>query len=482
MANKIQVKRSAVAAKIPTTGDLDLGEIAINTFDGKMFIKKDNGTASIVEIGGGSGSGDVVGPASATDNAIARYDGTTGKLIQNSTVTINDDGTIGGANGIELDISPTNAPTATGSIAWDVGDGTPYVVLNADVSLQLGQENVAKVYNGSGATITKGKVVAVSGAQGQRPSVVLADADSEALSAPTLGITTENIANGAEGFVCTFGLLRGIDTSAFTAGQPIYLSSTAGDFTATKPVAPQHIVALGWVVKVNASSGEIFININNGWELDELHNVLITTPVTGNLLAYDGTASVWKNTNTIQAATTFQAGDAIRSEAAATQDAIVIAGRTGGTNSYAVTLTPDSLASNTTLTLPNITDTVTTNTATQTLTNKTIVNATITNYTETRFTANSGTAITLDLANGTMQDITLTGNVTITMPTVIAGKSFILMIRSGAGSYAVTWSTVKWPSGTAPTVTTTASRLDIYSFFCDGTNWYGLTVSQNYTP
>lgn len=297
MANKIQVKRSAVAAKVPTTGDLDLGEIAINTFDGKMFIKKDNGTASIVEIGGGSGSGDVVGPASATDNAIARYDGTTGKLIQNSTVTINDDGTIGGVNGIELDTTPTNAPTAIGSIAWDVGDGTPYVVLDADVSLQLGQENVAKVYNGSGATITKGKVVAVSGAQGQRPSIVLADSDSEALSAPTLGITAEDISNGAEGFVCTFGLLRGIDTSAFTAGQPIYLSSTAGDFTATKPVAPQHIVALGWVVKVNASSGEIFININNGWELDELHNVLITSPQSGNTLIYDATAGVWKNAN-----------------------------------------------------------------------------------------------------------------------------------------------------------------------------------------
>lgn len=103
-------------------------------------------------------------------------------------------------------------------------------------------------------------------------------------------------------------------------------------------------------------------------------------------------------------------------------------------------------------------------------------------YVEKRFTANSSTAITLDLANGTMQDITLTGTATITMPTAVAGKSFILLLRSGAGSYSVTWTTVKWPGGTAPTVTTTASRLDIYSFFSDGTNWYGITVSQNYTP
>lgn len=112
----------------------------------------------------------------------------------------------------------------------------------------------------------------------------------------------------------------------------------------------------------------------------------------------------------------------------------------------------------------------------------TLTNPTVTNYTETRFTANSSTAITLNLTNGTMQDITLTGSATITMPTATAGKSFLLLLRSGAGSYTVTWSTVKWPSGTAPTVTTTASRMDIYSFYSDGTNWYGTTVGQNYTP
>ena len=111
-----------------------------------------------------------------------------------------------------------------------------------------------------------------------------------------------------------------------------------------------------------------------------------------------------------------------------------------------------------------------------------LTNPTVTNYTETRFTANSSTAITLNLANGTMQDITLTGTATITMPTVAAGKSFILLLRSGAGSYTVTWTTVKWPGGTAPTITATASKLDIYSFFSDGTNWYGVTVNQNYTP
>ena len=115
-------------------------------------------------------------------------------------------------------------------------------------------------------------------------------------------------------------------------------------------------------------------------------------------------------------------------------------------------------------------------------TTPTLTNPTITNYIETGFTANTSTAITVDLANGTVQNLTLTGTATITMPAAVLGKSFLMYLRTGAGSYSVTWSTVKWPGGTAPTITSTASRLDIYSFFSDGTNWYGVSVAQNYTP
>ena len=110
-------------------------------------------------------------------------------------------------------------------------------------------------------------------------------------------------------------------------------------------------------------------------------------------------------------------------------------------------------------------------------------NPTVTNYVETPFSANSSTAITIDLANGTVQIITLTGNATITMPTATSGKSFIMFLKQDAtGSRTVTWSTVKWAGGTAPTITSTASRQDILSFFADGTNWYGVVVAQNYTP
>ena len=120
---------------------------------------------------------------------------------------------------------------------------------------------------------------------------------------------------------------------------------------------------------------------------------------------------------------------------------------------------------------------------TSTLNTLNLTNPTVTNYTETPFSANSSTAITLALTNGTVQIITLTGNATITMPTATSGKSFVMMLKQdGTGSRTVTWSTVKWAGGTAPTITSTASRLDLLSFFADGTNWYGAVISQNYTP
>jgi hypothetical protein len=107
-------------------------------------------------------------------------------------------------------------------------------------------------------------------------------------------------------------------------------------------------------------------------------------------------------------------------------------------------------------------------------TSPTINNPTVTNYVESVVAiGNSSTAKTIDLTSGTVQTCTLTGNCTFTMPTATAGKSFILILSTGAGSFTSTFTSVKWPSNTAPTITTTASRWDILTFVSDGTNWYG---------
>tara|TARA_R110000868_G_scaffold75474_3_gene217722 strand:+ start:251 stop:3697 length:3447 start_codon:yes stop_codon:yes gene_type:complete len=208
----------------------------------------------------------------------------------------------------------------------------------------------------------------------------------------------------------------------------------------------------------------------------------------------------------------------------AVQDFVALQGRAGGTNSYGVTLTPTTLTASRTLTLPDASGTIlqsgtavtvaqggtnattasitsfnnitgytaagatgTTSTnlvfsTSPTITTAALTNPTVTNYVETLYTANTGTAITVDLANGTVQNLTLTGNATITMPAAVAGKSFIIILsQDGTGSRTVTWSTVSWPSATTPTVTSTASKKDIYSFFSNGTSWFGTILGQNYT-
>jgi len=100
----------------------------------------------------------------------------------------------------------------------------------------------------------------------------------------------------------------------------------------------------------------------------------------------------------------------------------------------------------------------------------------ITGYTETApAITNSSTAVTLSLSSGTVLSYTLTGNCTFTMPTATSGTSFILkLIQDGTGSRTATFTGVKWPGGTAPTITTTASTgLDILSFVCINSVWYG---------
>lgn len=137
-----------------------------------------------------------------------------------------------------------------------------------------------------------------------------------------------------------------------------------------------------------------------------------------------------------------------------------------------VTITGNVTASNGYITIGNTT--VGLGNTTTTLGNTTISNTTVTLYTESVVAiGNSSTSKTLDLTNGTFQTVTMTGNCTFTMPTATGGRSFILIVSTGAGGFTGTFTSVKWPNNAAPTLTTTASRWDILTFFSDGTNWYG---------
>ena len=200
-------------------------------------------------------------------------------------------------NSLAFNLTP--APNAgVGIMQWNQEEGTLDLgLLGGNVTLQVGQETVHRVVNKTGATIQNGMAVYAKGAAGQRLEVGLAIASSDVTSATILGVATEDIPNNQSGFVTAEGLVRGLNTSAWNDGDPLYLSPTvAGQLTTVKPVAPQHLVFMGFVVKGKSSgAGTIFIKPQNGYEISELHDVLIHNPTEGQALVYDATLDVWRN-------------------------------------------------------------------------------------------------------------------------------------------------------------------------------------------
>lgn len=173
----------------------------------------------------------------------------------------------------------TPAASAVGRVTWNTGDGTLDLgLLGGNVVLQVGQEQVQRVYNNTGASLPEGRVVYITGAQGTRLTVSLASNTSEATSSKSFGVLTESIADAAEGYICTEGLVRNIDTSAYAEGAALWLNSSNGNVTTTKPTAPAHSVLVGYCIRSHASAGSIFVKVQNGQELDELHDVLVVTP------------------------------------------------------------------------------------------------------------------------------------------------------------------------------------------------------------
>jgi hypothetical protein len=153
----------------------------------------------------------------------------------------------------------------------------------------------AYVTNAEAVTITKGQVVYIFGAQGDRASVKLAKNTSDTFSSKTLGIVRENIAAGQAGWITTQGQVSGINLGAYTAGDILWLDSVPGGFTTTKPQAPYHAVFVGVVERANAGNGLIYVKPQNGVELDELHDVRITSIANNEIIRYNSSLGYWEN-------------------------------------------------------------------------------------------------------------------------------------------------------------------------------------------
>lgn len=177
-------------------------------------------------------------------------------------------------------------------------DGTDYSTTWTSTAPSSGYTSTVKHSVKLGETTAKGHAVYVSSATGTNMIVSKASNASEATSSKTLGLTESGGLLNDTVNVITEGLLAGIDTSTAVIGNPVWLG-VDGDLIyglANKPVAPAHLVFIGVVTRVSVNNGEIFVKVQNGFELQELHNVSITNPASNQTLTYNSTTGLWSNT------------------------------------------------------------------------------------------------------------------------------------------------------------------------------------------
>jgi hypothetical protein len=249
--------------------------------------------------------GDVVGPASATDNALARYDGSSGKLIQNSAITLSDAGALQNVNEINFDTTPTGVVGGAGSLAWNNDDNAKtldLVMEGGAIVQQIGEETFYRVRASS--AITAGQVVMFTGTLGSSGGLTAAPATG--LTASTgqylMGIAAESISLNSWGYVTHFGEVRGIDTSGSSAGEVwvngdilYYNPSVTGGLTKSVPAAPNAKVEICAVVYASASNGIVFVRPTFYPSFNQLNDVSVLTPSGGDLVVWSTANSRWQN-------------------------------------------------------------------------------------------------------------------------------------------------------------------------------------------
>jgi len=205
-----------------------------------------------------------------------------------NTININDQYTLPNVVGTTGQYLKVN-DAATGELVFaDLGQAAEVSVISYEVR------------NETGASIPIGSVVYISGGEGSSGNVLvdLATAATEAGSSKTFGITAETIANNSNGRVVLEGIIEGIDTSGFTAGGTLWLGDTPGSIQASPPPStPSHAVFVGYAVRIQQNNGSLFVKIQNGYELGELHDVLLDNVQNGQGLVWDAANGYWKNSD-----------------------------------------------------------------------------------------------------------------------------------------------------------------------------------------
>lgn len=201
-------------------------------------------------------------------------------------------------NGGYIDFQTGTPPWKEGRVFYDDDSKTlSYFNNEPDVTVNIGQESIIHVSNGETGNILNGRVVYISGSQGNRPKGYLASAASGSPAWDrTIGIATHDIST--QGYVTTFGVVNGLNTTGFIEGDHLYLSETVpGTFSTTIPNSPNHKVQVGTVLRSHATQGSIFVTINQGNHLWNLHDVKRDVWTNDQILRYNESSGYWEARN-----------------------------------------------------------------------------------------------------------------------------------------------------------------------------------------
>ncbi len=188
-----------------------------------------------------------------------------------------------------------------GTLSWNIDEETLDLVQNGAV-LQIGQEVHYHVRNNTASAISNGTPVMVTGTLGASGRLTVSPMDATNVNNDMyyIGIATEEIGADSDGKITHFGKVRGVDTSGYTEGDILWLSTTAvGEFTTTEPVQGMKIPAA--IVVSSANNGTLFCRFQGSYGIHDLHDTSITSPADNNVLAYDSATSTWKNQTAAQA-------------------------------------------------------------------------------------------------------------------------------------------------------------------------------------
>jgi enamine deaminase RidA (YjgF/YER057c/UK114 family) len=313
--SKIILKNSTISGQVPTVApsndhtdgawtatDIYEGEIMANVADSKVWMRMNAGIREFLITRNNSATGDLYYVGSGTWQRLPI--GTSGQVLTVSSGGIPTWEASTGGGGASGGVPTTRTITINGVTqdlsadrTYNVGDMLKSVYDTDDDGTVDSAETIRIIVrNSTGSTLTKGQVVYLSGATGNRPNAVLADADTAATAKNTIGIVQANITNNSDGYVVVDGTMHDLNTSSFSAGDTLWLSTTAGAMVAnTPPAEPAYRVFIGFVARSHPNFGRIVLNIKNGYDLDELHGVLITSAANNDILQYETSSGLWKN-------------------------------------------------------------------------------------------------------------------------------------------------------------------------------------------